>query len=507
LYLAQPFASIRIRSDGASKWTVVQSTPLSPQVSLESFFRKLANASSSVVNVMYLGDSISEGQGSVSNATLTGRWIQRFNDELRRVAQPAGVPGGRGYVPAYYDINSTTYPAATVGFARSGTITLDAVKGLGRRAAQLGASGTLTITVTCTSFDVVFRRDTGGNSGVFSVVVDSGSATNIDTTSSPYTHGGYKQRFTPSARGRHTIVITQVSGAPIVEGIMIYDGDESSGIHLWDCAKSGYTANSFAANATVWESMYAALPDLVVCALGTNDFRTNRTPAQFSTSINSIITSIRSQTSPGGSAIDSNMPILLVLPEEPNDGSYTYSWGQYRDVLATIAATSSNIAFIDVSPRLTKGQLLDIDNLHPTNAGHQFIAACVAGELLTGWRSAGEAELIMPSPATNMGAISGRYILPGDGSTTTTTYGLGVANWIAHDVKYATTIDQLACEVTTGGSSGSVIRLVVCADDGSGDRPGTLLAQGTIDATGTGVKTAIVLTTIGSGRVWFSGIM
>ena len=63
------------------------------------------------------------------------------------------------------------------------------------------------------------------------------------------------------------------------------------------------------------------------------------------------------------------------------------------------------------------------------------------------------------------------------------------------------TIDRLAIVVTNAGDASSVLRLGLWADNGS-QRPGTLLAQGTVAGDSTGVKLATVSLTLTPGIYW-----
>ena len=340
---------------------------------LRPFYASLADRAAAPLDILFVGDSIAEGEGTTA---ITNRWARRLIESIRSQFQPTGIKGGRGYVPAWYALAN---PAAA-GFASAGSVTQSTTYGLGRRSATLAATGTLTITQECSSFDVVYAAQTGG--GTFSVTVDGGAPTNIDTTGGGNL-GGRTQRFTPSQRGSHTIVIAQVSGSPIVEGVMFYDGDETKGIRLWDGAHYGYTSGSFASNGTWSEGMLAFTADLAVVALGVNDFGTNVDPATYKTNVQTVITSIRAKSA--------GVPILLVGMYE-RVGSFTYTWQQYLDKLAEIAVSDSNTVVIDMTRRLPKGTTTDAlglvgaDGVHPTDKGHLTIADQVSATLLDGLR-------------------------------------------------------------------------------------------------------------------------
>ena len=221
-----PTTFVGVSGDGRDKLKSVDADKLRP------FYASLADRATSPLDVLVVGDSISEGEGS---GVITNRWSSRFLASLRAQFQPQGVAGGRGYIPAWY---AQASPApATAGFTPSGSgIAQATTYGLGRRSVTLSAGGTLTVTVNCTSFDLVYPKQVSG--GIVSVAIDGGTAVNVDTTAAGAL-GGQKTRFTPTLRGPHTIVISYVSGTPMVEGIMVYDGDENLGVRLWGSGPSG----------------------------------------------------------------------------------------------------------------------------------------------------------------------------------------------------------------------------------------------------------------------------
>lgn len=486
-------------------------------LALPSFYSKLATAASVPVDVMFVGDSITEGQGSTVDASLSNRWVQQVIDSLRVISGTTGKTG-RGYIPAYYDLSDADGYNATAGFANTGGVE-DIVKGLGRRAVVLDTAGDkLTITVTGTAVDVVFRRDTGA--GTLNVIIDGGAPTGIATASSPYTFGGYTQRFT-FASGSHTVELAWASGGPVtVEGVFAHNGTESAGVRLWDAAHSGYTAASMAANLTWYQSMQAVNPELVVVALGTNDHRTGRTTAQYRADMATILGQIRSQTIPGGgTVIAPTVPIVLVRYPEPQDGTYTAGrWDEYGQVLGQLAAEYAPAIYVDLAAEQVA---LAADNLHPSPAGHTSIARAIIARIgggraayagLSSWLASDYHPPITSHPLPNAlrgGTLTGNYLHINPGPSTTTTYGNGVANFQMFDVDEAIPVVGVGIEVTGAGSAGAVVRPMLYADDGTGTRPGALLTDpGTVDATTTGVKmSAAISLSLAPGRYWAAAVI
>jgi lysophospholipase L1-like esterase len=171
-----------------------------------------------------------------------------------------------------------------------------------------------------------------------------------------------------------------------IEGMMVYDGDETKGVRLWDGAHSGYTTANFTANQRWQWSLQAPVPDLIFLALGTNDFRANTAAATYGTDVGLIIDRIRTENIPGGADICPNVPIILVHLQEPVDGSYTPTWASYLAQLEAVAAARTDVFVIDVSAYIPGGVSLGIgDTLHPDDNGHAAIANIVSRALLDGY--------------------------------------------------------------------------------------------------------------------------
>src|SRR6478609_5398446 len=115
-----------------------------------------------------IGDSITEGQ---ETSTLTNRWIDKAVGSVRtRGFQPAGVTGAvTGFLPGWHGI----LPAVNPYTSRSGSATDLSAAGVSPHVTDLGASGSVTYTVTGTDADIHW---TGGG-GTFTWSVDGGGTT------------------------------------------------------------------------------------------------------------------------------------------------------------------------------------------------------------------------------------------------------------------------------------------------------------------------------------------
>lgn len=373
----------QIAADAASPNGTIPATikataaPIRPHPLL-GFFAALAQRDTTPVDILALGDSIFEGVGA---STLTNRSISRMVAGLRTRLGVTG--GGVGYIPARYQ---ATDRQATDGWTTTGN-TVDNTFGFGQRSRYLlldsdtgKGDGTMTRTVTCTSFTLIARCNTTATS--LFVSIDGGADVVWDIAASAT---GAMDEFTSGAlsAGSHTVRIKARSQAGCAFlGIMVYNGDENSGIRLWDGAKSGTRADQFnaesGANSALWADELVELsPDLAIIEWITNDAIT-RTAAQYETSIRNVIALLRSKAS--------DVPILLLAPYERGDQALIEPWANYTAKLAKIAGDTAHVAFLDLGQAIPKPNGADTygllsDGIHPNDKGHALIGDLLAGFL------------------------------------------------------------------------------------------------------------------------------
>lgn len=345
---------------------------------LRQWLIALADRATRPVNLMVLADSIGEGAQSQANT----RWVDLVRDELRRRYQPSGVAGGYGYTPARMNISG--YTGLVVA---SGGATTSQATGLGQRAMRLTGSGQkLTLTITATTFCVFAYKD--ATLGRFKYTVDGGAPTTVDTGATPY---GLSMPIdiAAGASGSHTLVLEWVSGIVNIDGVMVFDGDESLGIRTWD-ASSGGATTAFFVNPTysVWSyHMGRAEPDLVLIGLGGNDCSLQSpTPEEGVAHRLALYSMIRSRmvtdfAKPAPSIVE------IVGYKWPafSTGYYPVPWNpNYRNSIYSAATQDGNVGIIDLTPRW--GERPDLvglvdDGVHPNDRGHRLYAQAIAESL------------------------------------------------------------------------------------------------------------------------------
>lgn len=298
---------------------------------------------------LVVGDSISEGQGA---SVVGNRWIDKANDAIKAGYQPAGVTGAvTGYLPGYYAVTSGWTPYS----GRTGSTTEYAANSLGERSVRMASAGSQTYTVTGTSADLLAAAG-----GTYSWAVDGGSATNV----SPGANS--KTTISLGAAGSHTITITRVAGTVTFGGVVVYNGDESSGIRVYDAAHYSWMTSDFDADLPAIYNTVA--PDLVVIATGINDTQSD---AVIKANVQAMIAAVRA-------ACAKEPAIMVAIMYQPNGRS---DWTSTAAVLNSIAIDDPTVGIIDFYATMgtaTTSGLWTGDGLHPSDSGHAFMATQAA---------------------------------------------------------------------------------------------------------------------------------
>lgn len=350
-----------------------------PFAALRQFHSDLALRNTAPVDIVWIGDSISEG---IRSDKIGERAVWKFRDTLRTIC-PTSAVGGLGYIPAKFHASYLTDNPVTL----TGTSGSDF--GFGYRSQTLSsAADTVTLTATCTAVDIHYTAYNGAGSFVYQVDGGAWSA-NVPTSGTLSSNRIFK--ITGLTAGQHTIVVKwSVAPAVFIDGFFVYNGDEAKGVRMWEGAMSGATTANFLPNDVTkhWPGVVQANPSLAIIALGTNDVGTapHITPAQYKTNLNTIINAFNTYNTRQPS-------ILLVSPYFRGDITPTSiapdTIADYINKQWEIASERTNVAVWDSGTRLlgasgatasTASQFINGDLVHPTNAGQiQY------GESLARW--------------------------------------------------------------------------------------------------------------------------
>lgn len=335
------------------------------------YYDAIEDVASSPLSIVCIGDSITEGFYAT---TLAGRWIERLASRLGNAISGAAAPV---YYPAHTTQTGYTWPWTLAGGTNNTTY------GLGRRAYNLPAAATMSISFTGTSFTIFWTRQVSG--GTFSYAVDGGAATNVDTSGAEAS--GRTTTVTGLSNTAHTVAIARISGTSVIEGLIGYSG--TAGIRIYDGGHSGYTSADFVDGSNPrWIDAIATIqPALVIVGLGVNDTQTV-SAATYKANIETLIANIRAQTT-----TDPAIALLAMYQHGAAGGFPFDDWSDYVTALDDLASAndSGEIMVIDLtgpfggySGVTTALGGLHPDRVHPTNAGHSLIADTILEALAPG---------------------------------------------------------------------------------------------------------------------------
>ena len=346
---------------------------------MRTWYAALANRAYAPAKIVVLGGSTTEGYG----ATVHGRQLyQQLLTRLRCWYPTAGATtGGAGLIPPVSLAAGMTYPAVMAGGAAASL----AYGGWGHRSAiiQTAAGQTITYTVTCTDFEIVFSRYSGF--GHFTYSIDGGAPVDVNTAgaTSRWVSTGV---ISAGASGSHTIVIAWASANPvIIRGLIAYDGDTASGIQMYDGGHSGYTSTDYRAITETAGGVTAIQPHLVVVDLGRNDYGTTPqvSPATMRTNIETLLTAVRGACT--------TAPSIVLYMSQRLGGAIvptpTYSWDDYRAAYVALAAAATDVSIFDLSTRQAEPSvsntlgLYNGDVTHLSDKGHSSVADVMAAFL------------------------------------------------------------------------------------------------------------------------------
>lgn len=344
---------------------------------LRTFFAARDQRAGRRCTIVTLGNSLTEG---TSATTPFDGYPGQLAGSLR--AQfPTAAPGGRGYVPARYQMPSPSGPL----WSYTGTVVKGTQHGIGRRVVPLAGAGTATLAGTAWSHvKIAWWASARGDS--LTVRVDAASAVTI-TAESPGPKTWSSPTFASAAA--RTIRVVAAAGSPELEGAWLFDGDVDRGIHVLNGGHHGSIAASFSVGSgvpganSVWsDSLVRYDPALVTVSFETNDPGFRAAP-QFRADLAALVNLLRTKTA---------APILLMAEFERASTPAGRQWDDYTAAIAEVATDNRirMVDFLDVGqyiPKLSGPESADphgwlaADGVHLTDAGYGRWAALLAARL------------------------------------------------------------------------------------------------------------------------------
>lgn len=330
----------------------------------------LASVASAPATVLCVGDSITEGQGS---STKEDRWTDRLNAYLQGRYNTGGV-GGAGWISGTHAVYGPDSPWAGYS-SQSGTITaITTVGDIGFRAASMATGAVRTYTLTGTSVDIYWQRASGN--GSFTWAVDGGSATTVSTAGTTSTTTKTTVTLGATVGASHTLTITATTGPVVLEGVFVYNGDETNGPRMWEAGHTAWDTNQYLNHAdyTNFAAFVTSIaPNLVLIQLGFNDYMNNTvTPASYSTNLSKLLTTL------DGLA---NRPSILLIDSYDYGGTQpgTATQADFRTVLLNLVSADPDyrayLNFGDTMPPTdtTGAGYYRTDGIHPNDSGYTEI--------------------------------------------------------------------------------------------------------------------------------------
>lgn len=338
-----------------------------------------AAAGTGQAKIFTVGDSMMEGEGASAEPN---RFMSRFADGVRSNRAIGG--SGFGMVGAFhttYLTDSSSWRTPTT--ADTGTISNNAQ---GDRGVYLGSTGAyVQWTRVCTSFDVVHYQGTGDGSSI-GVNVDGINVTTIDISSGAASYSSISHVAIGGPAASHVITLTLTGGGDVVDGIVLYNGDETAGVIAWDGTHVGYDSTDFGGTnppGSLVNGIANLQPALVIDDItGLTDYQSNATaPAQAAANLAARLTFYKAQAS---------SPTVMLLACFAYDSSRTtanaggYTWQQYLDACRLAASSFQEVYWIDLHDVYPSFTWLASDGAHPSDAGHQKIADALLAILAPG---------------------------------------------------------------------------------------------------------------------------
>jgi len=316
---------------------------------LANFRIALSQVGERIINIPFLGDSITEGEGATSDYTLG--YFAQLRANLQAIYGDTGV----GFISTKYSHNNPQWSyvgtwGASGEFGVSGTAQI-----------ATGSSNTATLHFTGTAIDIVVIS--GTVTGTFTAQVDGTTPINFDTNDGTVSTKIYP--ITGLIEGSHTLVIT----APTSNSIYLVGATPkrgSTGIRTHMCSLWG-TIVGTASPVNAMEAEIAQFnPDLTVIAYTANNYDGQTSIETYKSQYQTLITKAKSYGD------------VLLLATGQRGNLLTIGQSVYVQALKDLAILN-NCAMVSIfdlwgSYENAVAMSWMADEVHPSNAGHRNIS-------------------------------------------------------------------------------------------------------------------------------------
>lgn len=331
-----------------------------------------------IVNLCFVGDSITEGaksgggagQGAAGATWVTNGYVGRIRSALAAKYQDLG----RGFIPVYYPNGAALWTLTGTGWVQNTTY---GTTGLCEYTNNNGDYASLSFTGTGVGVLVV----QGPNSGSFTITIDAGAPASFNANNAT-TDAAHEFQVTGLASGAHTLKVTNTATNGSGLGLYLLGAYElnanTKGVRCHMVGRWGTRmthsapATALAAEIDHWS------PTLTVVSLGANDYTNQTTLASFQSDCQTIV----SEALKYGDCLITSIGLRTEAATIPQSA--------YVQVLHDVAF-ANGCAFVDVFNRWsgnatyalnTLGLIATGDTVHPNDYGHQDIATGLLNRLL-----------------------------------------------------------------------------------------------------------------------------
>ncbi len=319
------------------------------ETTLLKYRTSLSKRLSAIVTIACIGDSITEGEGSGGTDTLS------YPVQLRKLLQTKYGGQDEGLVTA-----------KDIRWVATGTWT-NAKKGIALwQKSSLTNGSKLTFTFTGVAIDIIHSKNTDGGSCAVKIDGVDKTPLNCYNTTEIYAQS---QSYAGLTSGSHTLEIyAPTDGKKVyVEGAYIKTVGDTAGVRVDRRGCAGSAALEWIS--TLQLDTFTNRPaDLFILALGVNDCGAGKTPTQMKTSLQSIITRLKTLGS------------VIIVPVQQAASSDTSRIAWTTDYVPKFyeLADENNIGLIDINKLYgdyptAQSYGLFYDTLHLNANGYQLM--------------------------------------------------------------------------------------------------------------------------------------
>jgi hypothetical protein len=349
------------------------------RIALRNFHAALANRDNATCKVWYMSDSTGEGTG-------TDTEIKRISNRLKYALMNRFPTSGLAANLQTDFVNASAInPAMPAPWALTGAWTLNQNYGPGGRALNINSVGAkLTRTDIATSITLCYAR--GASTGTLELKKDGVSQGTAVTTNASTLDGGATTFSSLGGASAVYDIVHNAGGSVYSEGAIIYNGDESKGIKVFDASHHGWTSTSAVTNhhggtpVRLQSLITTFSPDLVILGFGLNDMTGNITTTTFKANLITLINDILAAKP---------LASIVILAEHLRTATGNEPWDGYIQVKYDVAALYTNCTVFDFSPRTnlvpqggTDSYGFFADEVHQTALGQSQLASLLCEYLV-----------------------------------------------------------------------------------------------------------------------------